>query len=110
MNYIIGGRRTGKTTKLIKYAAENNGLIITNDERRVKEIEDIAKKLGYTIQKPVTIYELKQKSAGRVKIVRGYMDDADSFLEEQIYRISCGYIKLDTVTMTLDVGEVGETT
>ena len=108
MNYIIGGRRTGKTTRMIKNAAENNGLIITNDKRRAEEIEYIAKKMGYTIPKPVTILELRQKCDGMsLCTVRGYMDDADYFLKEHIFKISRGHIELDTVTMTSDIVEIG---
>ena len=59
LSLIIDGRRTGKTTKLIKKAHDENLQIITNSEMSAKTVELSAKELGYIIKQPISFSKFK---------------------------------------------------
>ena len=82
-NIIIGGRGSGKTTKLIRMSAENNIYIVCLDRRRALNIAAMAREMGLTIPFPITVEELPitRKSSWFTEV---YVDDADQVLERLI--------------------------
>lgn len=92
---VIGGRQTGRTTRMIKKAAENNIYIVVANSVRAKIVNEMARSMGLSIPYPVTVWELKQKNLiGRRYIREVYIDDADAVLEEFI-GIHVSYINLE---------------
>lgn len=82
---FIGGRRTGRTTRMIKKAAENNIYIVVANRGRALCIDKMAREMGLSILFPITVWELKQmKSCIGRRIREVYVDDADAVLEEFI--------------------------
>lgn len=61
LSLIVGGRRSGKTTKLIKKAQDENLQIITNSKMSAKSVELLAKQLGYKIKQPITFSRFKNR-------------------------------------------------
>ena len=61
MKIIMGARKSGKTTKLIRYAYAENLRIVCAIAERVLHICNLAKKLGLKILRPITINTLIQK-------------------------------------------------
>lgn len=57
MKIIVGGRASGKTTKLIKESAETGYRIIAFSKDAAKEIYMQAKNLGYDILRPISVIE-----------------------------------------------------
>lgn len=57
MKIIVGGRASGKTTKLIKESAETGYRIVTSNEGAAKAIYMRAKDLGYDILRPISVME-----------------------------------------------------
>lgn len=79
---VIGGRCTGKTTRMIKKAAENNIYIVVANLARAYTVAEMARRMGLSIPFPVTVWELQQKNLiGRRDIREVYIDDADAVLE-----------------------------
>lgn len=57
MKIIVGGRASGKTTKLIQESAETGYRIIAFSKDAAKEIYMQAKGLGYDILRPISVME-----------------------------------------------------
>lgn len=57
MKIIVGGRASGKTTKLIQESAETGYRIVTFNHDAAKEIYMQAKDLGYDILRPISAME-----------------------------------------------------
>ena len=84
---ILAGRQTGRTTELIKKAAENHKYIVCCDLRRAHFIANMARDFGLNIPFPVTIQELPIRSRWIDDV---YIDDADILLQYIIGKhISC---------------------
>lgn len=61
MKAIMGARKTGKTSKLIKQAAAEGIVIVCSDCKRVAQIKIQAENLGLVIPHPITINELLKR-------------------------------------------------
>ncbi len=59
--FVIGNRRQGKSTLLVKKASETDGVIVCPTCRMADYISDLAKELGYSISKPIT-YDMWDQS------------------------------------------------
>lgn len=81
MEIIYDKPRTGKTTKLIKKCAENDGYIVCKDKQRVKEVAQMAKSMGLRIPYPLTFYELISKEYYAQGIRKIYIDNADELIK-----------------------------
>lgn len=71
MKIIVGGRASGKTTKLIQESAETGYRILTSDEETVREIFWQAESLGYDIPMPISVKvweQLKEYSETKEEI------------------------------------------
>lgn len=55
MRIIYGEKGSGKTSRIINTAFENDALIITYSEERAEKILNKAERLGKTIKKPIAI-------------------------------------------------------
>lgn len=85
MKTIIGKRRSGKTTELIKLASETGGYIVCRDMDECSRIQSIAKEKGYSISFPITYSEFAKRqyhSKGikcflidNVELLLSYMSD-----------------------------------
>ena len=57
MKIIVRGRRAGKTTEMIRLAAETGSYIVCTDQRRARQIAERARELGLSIPFPLTAEE-----------------------------------------------------
>lgn len=76
---IIKPRQTGRTTEMIKMAAEHNLYIVTTDRMRAHFIAKMARDLGLNILFPITVRELPIHPNRATQEV--LIDDADQVLE-----------------------------
>lgn len=99
MKTIIGGRQTGKTTELIKMAAENNKYILVSDRPRAMFLAKMAKDMGLHIPFPITLPEIAHPVRGTyIKDI--YVDEAITVLTDLIYR-NTGFV-ISAVTISSD--------
>lgn len=94
MDVIQLGRRNGKTTTLLKYAAENNCVVVCYNRTSQQETIRIAKQLKLKIPDIVTIDDLSDhtKTYGKKPDPKYVLDDADKILRKtlgvEIYAIT----------------------
>lgn len=80
---IYQGRRTGKTTQIIKEASKNNMYILVSNMRQAEEMFKQARKMNTPILYPITVNEWKNgKVAWRVKRQGILVDEGKVVLEE----------------------------
>lgn len=80
MEIIYGGRQTGKTTKLLRMAAEVNGTILVHNYHEVERIKDLAKEMGLTIPEPLCYHEAQEALKGLGPTRKVLIDNVDWFL------------------------------
>jgi len=56
MKLLLGGKRSGKTTKLIRLSAATEAVLVVSSHVVVGSILDSAKYLGLSIPKPITFH------------------------------------------------------
>ena len=56
-HFIVGGRQSGKTTRIIKEASETNGVIVCPTAQMADNICHLAWELNYNIRRPITYAE-----------------------------------------------------
>lgn len=64
-DFVIGSRRQGKTTLLIKKASETNGVIVCPNHMMANHIFHMAQELGYSLPKPIIYDEMFKCSKGK---------------------------------------------
>lgn len=86
MIYITGGRRAGKTTKLIELSIKLNAYILVSDHNRAVDIKRVAKEMGYPqLLFPITFCEFwGHRNTGYVKNL--LIDDADDIIAHMALR------------------------
>lgn len=57
-HFIVGGRQSGKTIRLIKEASKTNGVIVCPTHHMAEYVFQTARKLGCPILKPITYDQL----------------------------------------------------
>jgi hypothetical protein len=78
---IVRGRMAGKTTELIRRAAETGGYIVCTDKRRASQVFRQAKDMGITIPFPLTANEWSSANY-HSRGVRGLLfDDLDRIMQ-----------------------------
>lgn len=81
MKMILRGRQGGKTTELIRLAAETGSYIVCTDRRRARQIAQQAVKMGLSIPFPLTADEWRDR-AYHPPGVRGIaFDDLDRIIQ-----------------------------
>jgi hypothetical protein len=97
MEIISRPRQQGKTTDLIKYAAENFNYIVCNSIKEVERVARLAKELKLDIPYPVTYDEvLCGRYYGRG--IKGFaIDNAEQFIQAAVKDV-----KVNAMTITLE--------
>lgn len=74
---IVGDRQAGKTTKLIEWAAQNNGIIIVHDASFARIVKRMAMVYGMEIPDPICYEEIRNYLGSKRKFA---IDDVEAFL------------------------------
>lgn len=97
MTVKIQGRRTGKTTELIRYSNRTGFPIVTSTIQRANMIKYMAKRLQLNIPEPVTFRSMSKYPAMHGRTDRRVLvDDLDSVIAE-LFR-SAGVVPVMAVT------------
>ena len=99
--FTIGNRGQGKTTLLIKRAAETNGVIVCPSRQMADYIFHMACNLGYSINRPITYDELFIYSNGR-RNTDYYFDEYGAQLESIILQTIKGFERDHVETIIID--------
>lgn len=100
-SFMIGSRGQGKTKLLIEQAAETNGVIVCPRREMVDYILCMARDLGYSINRPITYYELFIYSKGR-RDTDYYFDEYGMQLESIIRRAINDFERDHVKTVMID--------
>lgn len=92
---IIKGRRTGKTTELIKISEKTQAYILVANKKRQQLIANMALSIGVTIPYPVTIEDYLRNHFRGTFIKNILIDDADDVLKTIF-----GTVNIDAITMS----------
>ena len=81
MKIILGGRASGKTTKLIQESAETGRRILTHNKKTAREIWWQAQSLGYNIPIPLSVMDLQRiETKAEIKKQGILIDDIETTL------------------------------
>ncbi len=81
IRFVSGGRQYGKTTEMIRTAAETNSYIVCPHRQQVLYVQRLAEKLGVNIPFPITWDEFQRGQFSPMG-VRGFViDDLDQCIE-----------------------------
>lgn len=81
MNITIGGRGSGRTTKLIKACAADKGSVIVSPTRRNAEyIANLAKQMGLDIPEPISFEQFQNRRYQGNRVSGFYFDNLDAIL------------------------------
>lgn len=79
-HFILRSRQAGKTTELIKMADNHDGYIVCHDRNAAKNTFELAKKLGATINFPLTFEDLRKMQYHAKGVRKIYIDNLDLLL------------------------------
>ena len=97
MRFVIGGRQSGKTTRIL-YTADTMGYpIVVSTSKRKEIISDLAKKLNLSNVDVVTYMEYEMYRAGKYA-EKVLIDDAENIVEKCLERYF--HCKIGAVTLT----------
>lgn len=99
--FMIGARNQGKTKLLMEQAAKTNGVIVCPSRHMVEYIIYMARDLGYSINRPITYYELFIYSKGR-RDTDYYFDEYGMQLESIIRRAINDFERDHVKTVMID--------
>ena len=99
--YIVGPRQSGRSTRLIELAAENDGVIITATEARARCIQNQARDLGYTIQKPIG-------ATSFVRLRGVFMDKEQQFMFDDLEAVIYSLTGARVSVAVIECGKVKE--
>lgn len=87
MKIFASGRRTGKTTELIKLAADRNGYIVVPHYDMIKYVEKLANEMGVQIHRPIDFSRLLADGGVAVRGLQGpfFFDNADMMLRSLVH-------------------------
>lgn len=103
MKLFLSGRHTGKTTELIKLAAERFCYIVCRSRTEADRIAGIAKKLNLDIPYPITYGDFIRVDYYH-KGVRGFViDDVDALLSAM-----CPHVPIIGITLNTEQDAVPE--
>ena len=78
---IVRGRQGGKTTELIRRAAETGTYIVCTDQRRARQVAVQARELGLSIPFPPTAGEWQRRQYHRPGVKGLLFDDLDMIIQ-----------------------------
>lgn len=82
MRVLTGKRGSGKTTKLIMLAHNNNGYIVVQSPEEASRVYTEAKKIGCLIHFPLTYGEIYRGEYYGKGVRKLHIDNIDSFLSQ----------------------------
>ena len=99
MEFILGGRHTGKTTELIKKSAETQTYILVTNRKRQDMLWKQAREMGITdMPYPITLDDIKRTGNCRGSFIRKILaDDLDDIVKELFSPLD-----IDAVTISSD--------
>ncbi len=95
MKVYRSGRRSGKTTDLIKESARGGGYIVCANLNEVSRIMSVARDMKKDIPMPISFYEFLNKKYYSKGIKSFLIDDADELLQ------SLTDVEIDSITITV---------
>lgn len=99
--FIIGGRQSGKTIRLIKEASKTNGFIVCPTRNMAENVFQTARELGYCIFKPIT-YEQLFVYPNRAKKNDHYFDEYGVTLLDALRRQLKVFERHNTKSVIID--------
>lgn len=83
---IIGGKRSGKTTEIIKLSAKTGRYILVSNHNEAANLVKLARELGLNVPYPITVQEVVSDKLKGSSIRRDglYVDNALDILEKII--------------------------
>lgn len=97
---IVGGRQVGKTTKLIEWAARNNGIIIVHSASFARIVKRMAGVYGMEIPDPICYEQINNYLGSKRQFA---VDDAEAFLlwmtKLDVRMMVCGGLSEEIVTL-----------
>lgn len=104
---IVGGRQSGKTTKLIEWAARNNGIIIVHSASFARIVKRMARVYGVEIPDPICYEQINNYLGSKRKFA---VDDTEAFLrwatKFDVRMMVCGGLSEEIVTLDTPVEKV----
>lgn len=94
MKVILGKQGSGKTTELIKMAAEGRYYIVCRNYNHARHIQQMALEMGVVILFPISYDEFLNRQYNGVHIDGFLIDDADALLQ----RLSP--VRITAITLT----------
>lgn len=105
MKTIIGGRQSGKTTKLIEMAAETGATIVTANSHMADYIKVLTHKMGKDIKDPICITKIINTKGSdlnsvfnRSLVAEHLLIDEAQIVLEQILKYYC----IDAITVNIE--------
>ena len=99
MKIMLGGKNSGKTTKLVKVSAREKIHIICSNFQRKFNILDVAKKLKLDIPEPITLCEVVNNKLIGINDQRILIDDAEIILTRLLLQYMSPYVNVDVITI-----------
>lgn len=78
---IVRSRQGGKTTELIRRAADAGGYIVCTDQRRARQIAEHARDMGLNIPFPLTVHEWQERAYYPPGVRSLLFDDLDRIIQ-----------------------------
>lgn len=103
INYIVGGRGSGKTLRLIQLSSRTGYPILVKDQQRKNWVVALANKLEYKIPDPITLMEWHIIQMILSKDSKLYIDDIEDVIQEIFqYRVDAATLIQPTNIENLD--------
>lgn len=94
MNLVIGGRRAGKTTKLIKMAHHYDACILVINKAEAERVSVQAEEMDKPIRYPVTFSEFFSGRMRGSSVRKILIDNAEQFIEHACFGLDIEAISL----------------
>ena len=103
---ILGLRRAGKTTQIIKDCAKSGGYIVCPDRKECARIASHAKNiLKLNINFPITFDDLLEGRFHPNSIKSFHIDNLDVFTKFMLFKMSKG-VPIETASINLDDSDI----
>lgn len=106
MNIVIGERRSGKTTRLIKESAATGAYIITINHEAARFIMDTASRMGLEIPHPISIRQYMSAKNANYHILSPSLAEAMEVIRNNGVLIDDADIVLQTIFKGIDIHEI----
>lgn len=106
-HFVSGARQSGRTTAMIREAAEAFAYIVVPDHRQARFVADLAREMGVDIPFPLTWNEFVSGQYNRAG-VRGFViDNLDQCLQgmTRVPILAASLPAVDTRSLTLPVAD-----